>query len=449
MAASGAVTKDVVQHQQAAREAVGRDHHRGDDNDDQEEEVEVVISEEQQKICAVEEATQMPNSDPSILTTSNPSEQPAPCDVMTRSASSTTQQPSEGVESKKNRPSNSPSPDPSLKVDGSVENDARMKTYDTLINQLMEYGEFQLRSKKKSSKSLPMPPHKSFLSFSVLERILTQIKGVFSNEEMLMKIDAPINIVGDLHGQFKDLVNIINCAGPPPKKKYLFLGDYVDRGMHSIETFILLCLFKLRFPDNMFMLRGNHECGVITKIYGFYDECKRKYNVRMHRMFVDAFNNMPVAAIVSQKIFCAHGGISKELAELDSINRISRPTGVPDAGLMCDLLWSDPDPNVSNFFENDRGVSYVFGYDQIRKFICQFDFDLIVRAHQVEETGFAFHCDQKLLTIFSAPNYCGEYDNNAAILVVGEDLTCAIHVMQNSISKRIPNIMKNCSRRGG
>merc|ERR1719276_757736 len=139
MAASGAVTKDVVQHQQAAREAVGRDHHRGDD-DDEEEEVEVVISEEQQKICAVEEATQMPNSDPSILTTSNPSEQPAPCDVMTRSASSTTQQPSEGVESKKNRPSNSPSPDPSLKVDGSVENDARMKTYDTLINQLMEYG---------------------------------------------------------------------------------------------------------------------------------------------------------------------------------------------------------------------------------------------------------------------------------------------------------------------
>lgn len=188
---------------------------------------------------------------------------------------------------------------------------------------------------------------------------------------------------GDIHGQYSDLLRLFEYGGFPPDSKYLFLGDYVDRGKHSIETICLLLAYKIKFPSNFFLLRGNHECASINRIYGFYDECKRRFSVRLWKAFTDCFNCLPAAAVIDCKILCMHGGLSPELKSLDQIREIERPNDVPDQGLLCDLLWSDPDRDIEGWGENDRGVSYTFGADKVAEFLKKHDLDLICRAHQV------------------------------------------------------------------
>lgn len=217
----------------------------------------------------------------------------------------------------------------------------------------------------------------------------------------------------------------------------LFLGDYVDRGKQSIETICLLMAFKVRYPENFFVLRGNHECSSINRIYGFYDECRRRYNVKLWKTFCDVFNCMPVAAIVDEKIFCTHGGLSPELTSMEQIRRIQRPTDVPDQGLLCDLLWSDPDGEIKGWGENDRGVSFTFGGDIVARFLQRFDLDLVCRAHQVVEDGYSFFCDRRLVTIFSAPNYCGEFDNAGAMMSVDETLMCSFQILKPADKKKL------------
>lgn len=149
----------------------------------------------------------------------------------------------------------------------------------------------------------------------------------------------------------------------------IFLGDYVDRGKQSIETMLLLLCFKIRYPENIFLLRGNHECASVTKVYGFYDECKRRASVKIWKSFVDTFNTLPIAATIGGKIFCVHGGLSPYLNSLDDIRNIQRPSDIPDIGLLSDLLWSDPDASVAEWSPNDRGVSYCFGSSVVDNFV--------------------------------------------------------------------------------
>lgn len=210
------------------------------------------------------------------------------------------------------------------------------------------------------------------------------------------------------------------------------MGDYVDRGRQSLETICLLLAYKLKYPENFFLLRGNHECSTINRMYGFYDECKRRYNIRLWRTFTDCFNCLPVAAIIDEKIFCMHGGLSPELTNMEQIHRIYRPIEVPDTGLLCDLLWSDPDKDVQNWDENERGVSFVFGPDIVTLFLKKHDMDLICRAHQVVEDGYEFFAKRQLVTIFSAPNYCGDFDNSGAMMSVDETLMCSFQILKPS-----------------
>ena len=193
-----------------------------------------------------------------------------------------------------------------------------------------------------------------------------------------------------MHGQYYDLLRIFEYGGFPPEANYLFLGDYIDRGKQSIETVCLLLCYKVKYPENFFLLRGNHECAQINRIYGFYDECKRRYSIRLWKVFSDVFNCLPVAALIDEKIFCMHGGLSPELRNLEQIKNIMRPTDVPDTGLLCDLLWSDPERGVEEYGDNDRGVSFTFGENVVRKFNSKHDLDLICRAHQVVEDGYEF-----------------------------------------------------------
>lgn len=136
---------------------------------------------------------------------------------------------------------------------------------------------------------------------------------------MLLELAAPIKIAGDTHGQYYDLLRLFSLNGFPPEQNYLFLGDYVDRGRHSIEVMCLLMAYKIKYPENFFILRGNHETESISRLYGFYDECKRRYSIKLWKTFVDLFNCLPVAALIEDKILCMHGGISPHLENLDQI----------------------------------------------------------------------------------------------------------------------------------
>uniref|UniRef100_A0A0D3H114 Serine/threonine-protein phosphatase n=3 Tax=Oryza TaxID=4527 RepID=A0A0D3H114_9ORYZ len=293
------------------------------------------------------------------------------------------------------------------------------------------------------------------LSEAEIRQLCVTGKDIFLSQPNLLELEAPINVCGDIHGQFSDLLRLFEFGGLPPTANYLFLGDYVDRGKQSIETICLLLAYKIKYPDNFFLLRGNHECASINRIYGFYDECKRRFSVRLWKLFTDCFNCLPVAAVIDDKILCMHGGLSPDLDSLDRIREIARPVDVPDQGLLCDLLWSDPDRESSGWGENDRGVSFTFGADKVTEFLNKHDLDLICRAHQasrhrhrhlllpclflrswgqmdeqVVEDGYEFFADRQLVTIFSAPNYCGEFNNAGALMNVDASLLCSFQILK-------------------
>lgn len=230
------------------------------------------------------------------------------------------------------------------------------------------------------------------------------VREIFLSQPSLIELAPPVKIVGDIHGQYTDLLRMFEMCGFPPTSNFLFLGDYVDRGKQSLETILLLMCYKVKFPENFFLLRGNHESANVTRVYGFYDECKRRCNIKIWKTFIDAFNCLPIASIVAGKIFCVHGGLSPSLTHMDDIRQIARPTDVPDYGLLNDLLWSDPADMQTDWESNERGVSYCFGKRVIMDFLQKHDFDLVCRAHMVVEDGYEFFTDRVLVTVFSAPN---------------------------------------------
>jgi len=269
-----------------------------------------------------------------------------------------------------------------------------------------------------------------------MKALNTACREVYMSQSALLELEAPLKICGDIHGQYHDLLRLFEYGGFPPESNYIFLGDYVDRGKQSLETITLMFAYKAKFPENFFTLRGNHECASITRIYGFYDECKRRYNIKMWKQFCDVFNTMPVCGLIDEKIMCMHGGLSPEITNMDQVRRLVRPTDVPDTGIICDLLWADPDKDIAGWAENDRGVSFIFGPDVVTSFLQKQDMDLVCRAHQVVEDGYEFFAKRQLITIFSAPNYCGEFDNAGAMMSIDETLMCSFKVLKPVKGKR-------------
>merc|ERR1712048_1552133 len=302
--------------------------------------------------------------------------------------------------------------------------DANSLTVDELIASLL-----QVRS-ARPGKEVMLPERQITL-------LCHAARDIFIAQPILLELEAPIKIVADVHGQYYDLLRLFEYGGFPPEANYHFLGDYVDRGKQSLETICLLLAYKIKYPENFFLLRGNHECASINRIYGFYDECKRRYNIKLWKTFTDCFNCLPIAAVVDEKILCMHGGLSPELKSFEQIRRIMRPTDIPDSGLLCDLLWSNPDKDISGWGENDRGVSYTFGPDVVTKFLNKHDLDLICRAHQVVEDGYEFFTRRQLVTLFSAPNYCGEFDNAGAMMSVDETLMCSFQILKPAEKRQV------------
>lgn len=255
-------------------------------------------------------------------------------------------------------------------------------------------------------------------------------RSIFMAQPIMLELECPIKVCGDVHGQYYDLLRLFEYGGFPPEANYLFLGDYIDRGKQSLETICLLLAYKIKYPENFFLTRGNHECASINRIYGFYDECKRRYSIKLWKIFTDCFNCLPIVALIDDKILCMHGGLSPDLTALDQIKKIVRPTDIPEQGLLCDLLWSDPDKDANGWGPNDRGVSVTFSSTTVENFLKKHDLDLICRAHQVVEEGFEFFANRQLVTIFSAPNYCGEFDNSGAMMTIDENLMCSFQILK-------------------
>lgn len=264
-----------------------------------------------------------------------------------------------------------------------------------------------------------------------IKKLCQAAREIFLEQPNLIELGAPVNICGDIHGQFEDLLrHFDNCGYPGTESNYLFLGDYVDRGKYSVETICLLLCYKIKYPENLFLLRGNHECASVNRIYGFYDDCKRRYNIKLWKTFTDCFNCLPLVALVEGQILCMHGGLSPDLKDLDQIRNLTRPFDVPSGGMVCDILWSDPDEDITGWGQNDRGISFTFGGDVVSSFLDTHGISLVARAHQVVEDGYEFFQKRKLVTLFSAPNYCGEFDNAAAVLIVTEDMTCSFKILE-------------------
>ncbi|KAI5835580.1 phosphoprotein phosphatase PPZ [Schizophyllum commune Tattone D] len=359
---------------------------------------------------------------PAAATSTSPQpspKSPAPVDIPSNAnASANTILASSGPFSPGSTNSGSQGPE-SLKANGHLAaNGLKQLDVDDMISRLLDVG-----YTGKVSKSLCLKNNEiSAICFAARDVLLAQ--------PTLVELSPPVKIVGDVHGQYSDLIRLFEMCGFPPASNYLFLGDYVDRGKQSLETILLLLCYKIKYPENFFLLRGNHECANVTRVYGFYDECKRRCNIKTWKTFIDVFNALPIAAIVASKIFCVHGGLSPSLHSMDDIKRIQRPTDVPDFGLLNDLLWSDPSDTALDWEDNERGVSYCFGKAIINEFLVRHDMDLICRAHMVVEDGYEFWNDRTLVTVFSAPNYCGEFDNYGACMSVSEDLLCAFELLK-------------------
>mmetsp|Transcript_17678 Transcript_17678/g.15489 ORF Transcript_17678/g.15489 Transcript_17678/m.15489 type:complete len:304 (-) Transcript_17678:443-1354(-) len=256
-----------------------------------------------------------------------------------------------------------------------------------------------------------------------LRMVCEKVKEILIEESNVQPVSAPVTICGDIHGQFYDLLELFKTGGEVPDTNYIFIGDFVDRGYNSVETFELLLCLKLKYPGNVTLLRGNHESRQITLVYGFFDEIVRKYgNANPWKYCTDVFDYLGLAAIVEGKVLCIHGGLSPDIKTLDHIRTIERKVEIPHDGPFCDLMWSDPE-DIETWQMSPRGAGWLFGSKVTKEFNHLNGLDLVARAHQLVQEGYKYWFPEKsLVTVWSAPNYCYRCGNVASILKIDEDL---------------------------
>ncbi|TNJ30379.1 Serine/threonine-protein phosphatase [Giardia muris] len=267
------------------------------------------------------------------------------------------------------------------------------------------------------------------------EELAYKAKELFQKEPNVLQVKSPVTIVGDIHGQFYDLRELFSIGGAIPDVHYLFMGDYVDRGYFSVETFMLLVAYKIKYPMRLSLLRGNHECRQITQTYGYNDECLRKYGSnRIWRLFCDVFDLLPISALVDDKVYCVHGGLSRHINAISDIAALSRIGEIPSDGPITDLLWSDPaeDANATGFSLSGRGAGSLFGGDVVESFIAANDLEFMARSHQLVMDGYQFKFNNLCLTLWSCPNYCYRSGNIAAILEFGYGSTYQFKIFEEA-----------------
>ena len=304
----------------------------------------------------------------------------------------------------------------------------------SFINHLLTFNN-QHSSVKEQFPGAAHLPFRFNIKSSIMANLADKCKAILTQEPNLLRLEAPFYIFGDIHGQFDALIRFLEMTGLPDESKLLFMGDYVDRGPNSIEVLALLFALKLRFPNKVYLLRGNHECPEVNKEYGFYEECVNRYGLsegeNLFNQLNDTLLTIPIAATINDKIFCVHAGISPDLKKLDQLNGFNRRVNIPSNGILCDIMWSDPKFGLKTWSENNsRGISYHYGEDTLMEFLNNNGLDLMCRAHQLVVNGYQFFCNNRMVTIFSAPNYCGECGNDGAVMKMTADLECSFQIIK-------------------
>lgn len=306
------------------------------------------------------------------------------------------------------------------------------------------------------------------LSIDAGMQLISQASAIYKAEPNILELRYPITVCGDIHGQFFDLVKLFEIGGDPKDTQYLFLGDYVDRGCFSSEVVFYIYALKITYPKTFFMLRGNHECRQLTSFFNFKDECAYKYNLSIYETIMASFDNLPLGAIINKSFFCVHGGLSPDISTLEQIRGLDRFQEIPREGPMCDLLWSDPweeeggneiDTNevvardkVKNqsswFGYNDtRQCSFVYGVEAVKQFLKDNKLTSIIRAHEAQLDGYKMQMINKssgiprVITIFSAPNYCDAYKNKAACLKFDNNVLNIKQFVESPHPYYLPNFM--------
>ncbi|KAH0785718.1 serine/threonine-protein phosphatase PP1-like [Histomonas meleagridis] len=269
---------------------------------------------------------------------------------------------------------------------------------------------------------------KCSLSSKELMWLCSLVERIFRKENILLSLRPPIVICGDIHGQFEDLLRIFKTEGSPSDTQYLFLGDYVGRGLYSIQTISYLFSLKVKYPDKIFLLRGNHETDEISREDGFFQEFIDLGIQKLWYSFTEVFRWIPLAAIIGGRIFCVHGGISPELKNCKQIEKIKRPLDIPIQGLAADIVWADPRATHDGWKESERGTSVEFGADVVEDFLNENELDLLCRAHEMVMDGFEFPFGENkcCCTVFSAPNYCGSMKNAGAVMKVSNEMQVSV-----------------------
>lgn len=278
-----------------------------------------------------------------------------------------------------------------------------------------------------------------YLPENDMKILCERVKELLMEESNIQPVSSPVTVCGDIHGQFHDLLELFRISGGMPDEvNYIFLGDFVDRGFFSIETITLLMVLKVKYPQRITLVRGNHESRQITQVYGFYEECLTKYGTTtVWKFCCQVFDFLSLAAIIDGKILCIHGGLSPEIRMLDQIRVLSRAQEIPHEGGFCDLVWSDPDDAEVGWAVSPRGAGWIFGSSVVNEFNHLNDLTLIARAHQLVMEGFKFHFKQKnVVTVWSAPNYCYRCGNVASVMKVDETLNPEFMIF-NAVSNGI------------
>ncbi|UNI20256.1 Protein-serine/threonine phosphatase [Purpureocillium takamizusanense] len=342
-----------------------------------------------------------------------------------------------------------------------------------------------------------------YLPERAMKELCEKVKEILMEESNIQPVCTPVTVCGDIHGQFYDLLELFRVSGgmpgennvQPPKtattvitsedieppnaaarapaadtstasagsspgsgpvptvtssqsaeNRFIFLGDFVDRGYFSLETFTLLMCLKAKYPDRIVLVRGNHESRQITQVYGFYEECQQKYgNASVWKACCQVFDFLVLAAIVDGEVLCVHGGLSPEIRTIDQIRVVARAQEIPHEGAFCDLVWSDPE-DVDTWAISPRGAGWLFGDKVATEFNHVNGLKLIARAHQLVNEGYKYHFEESsVVTVWSAPNYCYRCGNVASIMSVDKDLNPKF-----SIFSAVPDDQRHvpASRRG-
>ena len=265
------------------------------------------------------------------------------------------------------------------------------------------------------------------LSKQDFKKVFLKAKDILGKRENIAIIKSPLIVCGCINAHFEELKDIFNICGNISETKYLFLGDYVGRGWNGLSTFILLILYLIKYPNNLVFLRGNHDSRTFSRMYGLYNECLQKYSNKyeaedIYNMINELFDQLQLAAIVDNKYFCIHGGLSPDLKKLEEINKLERKKEIPENGIITDLIWSDPNEEVDEYVPSKKGAGQFYGEKAVQNFLKEnSNIEMIIRSHELVDNGYKYQFNNKLLTVFSAPNYGERLDNIGSVLKIEEN----------------------------